>query len=215
MKNSNSGLIGHYIAVYAEMFGHGIMKDDVPGFVMDINNDGTVIITVDGDPSPTGTWEADETNLTINIDETDMTAVIGEDCVKFDDMFGMGLDVVLAKEGTPATNSELYIPQNDKNMCGTWVSYKVSDVLGDDASAEVAPNALVMTFRPDYKTTVTYLGRDLGEHKWSLMNDYGSLDESELNITWDVVDDIVKLTYTDDDFYYVFLCKKSQNEVTE
>ncbi len=117
------------------------------------------------------------------------------------------MGILFAKEGTDAANPANYMSEEELAYVGVWQSFAVYDALGDDASAEVAPDALYMELNAD-KTAVVYVGdTNLGDQTWSMFGDSGMIDD--LSIMWEQNDDgTITVSYSGDDFYYEFVCSK-------
>nr|MCR4804962.1 hypothetical protein [Clostridia bacterium] len=129
------------------------------------------------------------------------------DSFKVEDMLGMGMDFTFAKEGTAAADPAQYLPETDKFMLGNWQSTGVADILGDPIDMD--PYALFMTFNGDHTANVMFKGEDLGTHEWSLLGDWGSFDDDDApDISWDILDDGLEVSYVIDGEYYVFDCPK-------
>ncbi len=206
-KRADAELEGKYTAVVGEMMGLAMTGDDMAGFDLELKAKGKADMTINGDPFSIK-WTNDDSKITLDIDGTEVVGEIGEDKISFVDMLDMGIDITFAKEGTDAANPENYLPEEDKFMLGQWTSYKVTNVLGDDASKEVDKSALVMEFTGDHMAKITYKGKDLGQHKWSLLSGVGGFDDSDLEITWNVEGDEIEATYYGGDDYFIFSCKK-------
>lgn len=106
-----------------------------------------------------------------------------------------------------AAKLENTLPESDKRMLGIWQSHTVTDVLGDPIEG-FSGDKLKMEFAADHTAKVTFKGKDLESHKWSLVGDWGSLDGDELNINWDITDNGIDVNYSTDDDYFVFGCTK-------
>ncbi len=198
---------GTYISVAGEAMGMVLTGDDVSGFSLDLQANGKGTMTVDEDSSSMK-WQNDDTTLTITVEGEDMVAELGEDILIFDDMLGMGMKVTFAKEGTDAANPDNYLPEEEKNMIGTWASSSVADVLGNDASADVDPAAVTIEFFSDHTAKATFNGTDLGESTWTLFSESGYFDDDYLLTKWSMAEDAIEVTYSDEDHYWNFICTK-------
>lgn len=197
---------GKWISVAGEALGITVSGEDISGFGFEFQSGGKATVTIDGE-SHSAKWSNDDTNITVNMGGTELVGTIGDNTIRFNDMMGTGMDITFAKEGTDAANPELYLPENDKKMIGKWVSYNVTDVLGDPTD-EVAANALEMEFTADHMVKITCAGADLGNQEWSLLGTFGSLDNTDLSISWNIKDDELEVDYSVGDDYFTFLCKK-------
>lgn len=199
--------VGKYVSVAGTALGLTMTGEDISGFGLELKEGGKASITIDGETDSIK-WTNDDTNITLKVSGQEVVGEIGKDTIKFVNMLDMGLDLTMAKEGTDAADPVHYLPENDKLMVGTWKSYSVSDVLGDDASGAVSPEALVMTFTADHKADISYLGKSLGTHKWSILGTFGSFDDSDLEITWDIAGNEIEATYSGGEESFIFKCKK-------
>ena len=199
--------VGKWISVAGESLGITLTGEDIDGFELNLESGGKGTMVIDEDEGKIK-WTNDETTLTITVDGEEMVATIGEDTLVFDDMLGMGMKITFALEGSDAANPENYLPEEVKSMIGTWNSYNVTDVLGDDASAEISPEALKLTFKADYTVDVEYNGESIPGQTWSMLGDWGSLDDSDYSISWDVVGEEIEVTYSYGEDYFIFSCKK-------
>lgn len=205
--NADDKYVGNWISVAGETMGYVLTGEDISGFALNLESGGKGTIDIEGE-SEKLKWSNDDTTLTVTVEGEEMVATVGEDTLVFDDMLGLGMKVTFAKEGTEAANPENYIPETDKAMLGTWKSYKVTDVLGDDASAEIDPDALTMTFKGDYTVDIEYNGETITGEVWSMLDTWGSLDDSEYDFSWDIVEDEIHVTYSNDEDYFIFICSK-------
>lgn len=204
---ADSQYVGKYVSVAGEALGITMTGEDISGFGLELQEKGKASITIDGETEGIS-WSNDDSNIKLKISGKEFVGEIGADTIKFVNLMDMGMDLTFAKEGTDAANPAHYLPESDKLMVGTWTSYRVTDVLEDDASGDVDPAALTITFAADYTAEVSYLGENLGTHKWSLLGDFGSFDDSDLDITWNIKGNEIEATYSKGDDYFIFYCKK-------
>lgn len=197
---------GKYISVSGEALGITLTGEDISGFSLDLKSGGKGSMTVYGE-SESIEWTNDDENLTIDISGTEMVGEIGKDTLTFKNVLDMGMDLTYAKEGSEAAKPENVLPEEDKNMLGTWTSKSVTDVLGDPVEG-MSGNELEITFTADHTAMVTYKGENLGTHKWSLLGDWGSLDTENLDISWDINDQGIEVNYSTADDYLIFSCTK-------
>ncbi len=198
---------GKYNAVTGEAMGLTLSGDDISGFSMELKEKGKGTITVNSD---TGSckWTNDDTTLTLTVEGTEMVGDIGQDILTFDDMLGSGMKITFAKEGTDAARPENYLPDADKNMLGVWKSEKVTDVLGNDASDETAPDGLTVEFFSDHTAAATLGDTNLGKGKWYIWGDSGYFEEEYTLRMWSGEGSEIELNYSDGDHYWVFTCTK-------
>ncbi|MBM6809203.1 hypothetical protein [Faecalicoccus pleomorphus] len=204
-SNADSEYEGKYVSVSGESMGITLTGDDISGFSLELKSGGKGTMTIYED-SESITWENDDKNLKITLSGTDIEGTIGEDTITFENMLDMGMDLTFAKEGTEAAKPENNLPEQDKNMIGVWQSTSVTDVLGDPIEG-MSGDELKMEFAADHTVNITFKGEDLGSHKWSLLGDWGSLDD-DLSISWDIYEDGIEVDYSTDQDYYIFYCTK-------
>lgn len=203
---SDDAYVGKWQSVSGTAMGYTLTGEDISGFSFDFESDGKGIMTVDGDKTKIK-WTNDDKNLTVKIDDEKLVGEIGDNTLKFKNLLDTGMDITFAKEGTDAANPENYFPENEKKMLGSWSSYKVTDVLGDDASGEVAADALKMTFKGDHTVDIEFRGEKIEAQKWSMLDDWGTLDDSEYDFSWQIVDEEIEVTYNEEE-YWIFTCAK-------
>ena len=199
-------LNGKYIAVVGEMMGMSLTGEDINDIGIELQSGGKGSFTIDGETDKIS-WENDDTTISIKIDSETVTGTLGTDSFMVKDLLGSGMDLTFAKEGTDAAKPENYLPENDKFMLGNWQSTGVTDILGDPTDMD--PYSLFMTFSADHTANVKFMGKDLGTFKWSLLDDWGSFDdEGAPDISWDIKDGGIEVSYLLDDEYYIFDCPK-------
>ena len=199
---------GKYISVAGEAIGMTLNGEDISGFGLELKSGGKGTMTV-YDESETIKWTNDDNNITINLSGTDMVGTIGEDTIVFDNMLDMGIKLTFAKEGSEAAKPENTLPEADKKMLGIWQSNTVTDILGDPIE-EFSGDELKMEFAADHTVKVTFKGEDLGSYKWSLLGNWGNLNDDELKINWDNTDNGIEVNYSTADDYFVFNCTKQE-----
>ncbi len=202
-----SGIAGSYLAVAGEAMGFTLTGDEVAGFNIELDADGSGTMTVDED-SQTFTWTQEGETLIITIEGENIEAVIGEDILTFEDMLGMGMDLTFAKEGTEAADPELYLPEEEKAMIGVWTSHAVATVMGDDASEEVDPASIRIEFFSNHTAVASFGDTDLGETGWELFSSSGYFDDEYVLTGWDQAEDAIEIIYSTEDDYWVFTCTK-------
>ena len=199
--------IGKWISVSGEALGMTLSGEDIQGFSIDLKSGGKADLTVEGE-SQGVKWTNDDTSITIKAGSTEIAGTFGEDTIVFDDMLGMGMKITFAKEGTEAAKPGNNMPEADKKMIGTWQSHTVTDVLGEPIEG-MDGNMLKMVFSPDYTVQVYMDGEDCGITKWSLFGDnWGSVDDENVELSWDIAGDSIHVNYTNDDDYLTFICTK-------
>lgn len=198
---------GKWISVAGEAMGMTLTGDDISGFALELQSGGKAVMTVEGD-SQKVKWTNDDSNITIKVGSTEMVGALGEDTIVFDDMLGMGMKLTFAKEGSDAAKPENNLPEADQKMVGTWQSHTVTDVLGDPVEG-LNGDELKMVFAPDHTVQVFVDDTDCGTTKWSLLgDDWGSVDDDSVSISWDITEEGIEVNYSDDEDYYIFSCTK-------
>lgn len=197
---------GKWISVAGEALGMTLTGEDISGFGLELQSGGKAKMTIDGEAENVK-WTNDDENITIKVSGVDVVGKLGEDTIVFDNMLNMGMKLTFAKEGSEAAKPENNLPEADKKMIGTWQSHTVTDVLGDPIEG-FNGDELKMVFSADHTVQVYIDGQDCGITKWSLLgDDWGSVDDENVNINWNITDEGIKVNYSDDD-YYTFLCTK-------
>ena len=211
---ADSPFIGEWIGVGGEAWGLPMTAKDAAAYTLSVKADGKAALTTEGSPLEVA-WNTDGDKITLKQENIDVssTGTLKDGAILFDDLMDLGIKIYFAKEGTDAADPALYIPETDKAMVGTWTSYAVTDILEDDISDVVPADSFTITFRSDYTADVKIGELDIPDQTWALSDGFGYLADSEYDITWDVVDDEIKICYFDDqsDSYY-FMCKKTENE---
>lgn len=113
---------------------------------------------------------------------------------------------IYAKEGSPAADPILYMPENQKSMLGTWKSDGVTDIFRDDKSGEIPADALTIEINADQTAHVIYNGEDLGVTNWFMLKDHGGVnsEEPKYTVTWKIKEDGVFFDVIKDDKMYTF-----------
>ena len=207
--SADTGMEGKYIAVAGDMLGISLFGEDLEGFVFELSRGGKGQVIVDGEAESIK-WESDDTTITVTVEGETLVGTRGKDFFTLENLKDMGINLTFAKEGTDAANPELYLPEADKFMLGTWRSAEVNDILGDPYD-EVAADALSLVFSGDHKVSFSFDGKDMGTYDWSLLGDWGSLDNTDdIDLSWDIFEDHIEVDYTVDDEYLVFKCYQGE-----
>ena len=144
-----------------------------------------------------------------------MVGTIGEDNISFDDMLGMGVKVIFAKDGTDAMDPALYLTEEESAVVGEWVSESVEELLGDgpQTSMEGVDNindALRLNIKADRNVTVIYKGEEIGTFPWSVALGYCTIESDNPSLSVMINDDgTLDVDYSDDEDYYTFHCVKA------
>lgn len=210
---------GKWVAVSGQMMGVSVSMDEAFGgaFEFEVENGGKISFTV-GDDTGTGKWSVEEDQFTLTIEGEEMVGTIGEDTISFDDMLGMGIKVIFAKDGTDAMNPDLYLTEEESVVLGEWVSESVEELLGDGPQTtmegvENINDALRLNFKSDRTVTVVYKGQEIGAFPWSVALGYCTIDSDNPSLMVTINDDgTLEIDYSDDEDYYTFHCVKSESE---
>ena len=108
----------------------GIEETFGGAFEFEVKKGGKASIFI-GEDTGQGKWSAEEDQFTLTIEGEDMVGVIGENTISFDDMLGMGVKIIFAKEGTKAMDPDLYLTEEESVVLGEWMSESVEELLGD------------------------------------------------------------------------------------
>lgn len=144
-----------------------------------------------------------------------MVGTIGEDNISFDDMLGMGVKVIFAKDGTDAMDPALYLTEEESAVVGEWVAESVEELLGDgpQTSMEGVDNindALRLNIKADRNVTVIYKGEEIGTFPWSVALGYCTIESDNPSLSVMINDDgTLDVDYSDDEDYYTFHCVKA------
>ena len=210
--NADSKYEGNYISVAGEAMGMTMTGDDIAGFSLNLKSGGKGTITVEGE-SHNIRWSNEGDTITVKVSGEELVAAYEDGALRFSDFLGMGMNLVLALEGSPAADPSLYLSAEDQAMVGNWTSHTVTDVLGDDASAEISPTALSLELYPDHTGTGALNGEDLKlqDYTWSGLGNWACFDDAEGCVisSWETNDDgELEVTYDDGDNYWIFICSK-------
>lgn len=204
---------GKWIAVGAEAFGvfmPAAEAFDGQEFSFEINGSNKVQLNVMGE-SGKGTWEEKDGKFVITIKGEEMVGVPEENKITFDNMMGMGLQVICAKEGTDAMNPENYLPEEEKALIGKWKAESVADALGDAVQIEGVSNiedALRFEMKGDHTAELTFKGENLGSFPWSFGLGIATIDDvKDYTIIVNPPEDgKATVSVSNSDFYYDFVC---------
>lgn len=197
---------GKYISVAGTVLGMTMTGKDIEGFSITLDEGGKGTMEVDGDKGDIK-YTIEGTKITIKVDGEKIVGTIEDDVIEIEDMLGTGMDLIFAKKGTDAADPAKYLPKEEKAMLGTWTSYAVVNVLGDDASAETDPNGMQLTIEADHTVSVVRNGAKLGTFDWYLLSDEVYLDE----MSWKVEGGELIVDYYGEDVYYTYTCSQASN----
>ena len=206
---------GTWVAVSADMAGLQIDVAEVGSMEFTIAGTGKADMTIDGEDYKVK-WKADGDLFTLTVDGEDMEGTVGENIITFDDMLGMGMTVVFAKDGTDAMDPFNYWPEEEQNMVGEWKPDSAKDVLEtpiDSFNGMAVADALHLSFTKEHEVTVNYLGQELGTFPWSMDFGYCTIDTGSQNYSLYVTvndDGTIQLDYSDANDYTMFHCVKAQ-----
>ncbi len=205
-NTEETGYEGTYNSVQVDAFGYTLSGEDAAGFTLQLDAGGKGTMDIEGDVNNIK-WSIDGDTITIKAGSDEMTGILDGDTISIEDVGGSGMGILFAKEGSAAADPANYMSETEAAYVGAWQSNAVYDALGDDASAEVDPQAFYMELNADKTATIIVSGSDLGAQTWSTLGDTGMIDD--LNIMWELNEDgTITVSYSDDDFYYDFVCSK-------
>ena len=198
--------VGNWISISGTAMGYTLTGEEVSGFGLNLEAGGKGSMMIEGDETNIK-WTNDDVNLTVKVQGEELVGTIGTDTLTFVNLLNTGMDLTFAKEGTDAAKPENALPENEKAVLGTWTSYAVTDVLGSDASADIAADALTMTFHANHTCDIVFRGESITGQTWSMLDAWGFLEDSKYDFSWDVEGEELKVTYNGDD-YWIFSCAK-------
>ena len=203
-------LLGVYNSVAGEMMGVTLTGDDISGFSVELKEGGKASLDVEGS-SAKGTYTMDGDTITLSVEGEELTGTVANDVMIFEDFMGMGLKLTLAKEGSDAANAN-YASEEEQAIVGSWKSTAVTDVLGNDASGQIAADACTAEFGEDKTGTIKVGDKTFGPYPFASMSgmfvfqpDDGTESPS---ILWTLEDGEMDVTYNGDDGSYVFSMEK-------
>ena len=206
---------GKWVAIVAEMFGVQTGIEEAVGGTMelDVKSTGDVHVIV-GEDEGEATCSVEGDQFTLVVDDEEMVGTIDGDTITFNDMLGMGLKVIFAKDGTDAMDPTLYVTEDQKAIVGEWQSVTVEEVLGDGAQTtfpgvDNIHDALRLNFSDDQKVVITYKAESLGSFSWDVALGMYTIDSEDpsLFLTMNDAGNLeVSFSYGDD--YYDFVCEK-------
>lgn len=205
---ADEALTGKYIAVTGTAMGITLSGDDVAGFTIELKSGGKATLEVDGD-SANGKWVNDDSTITLTVEKVDMVGTLGEDTITFEnflqEMIGTSMELKFAKEGTDAAKPENFLPEEEKALLGDWAGISVTDIMDEDASAEISPDALQATLNADHTASVSLNGEEIATPKWSFYSDTVSFDgdvAGGASLYGEVKDGVFVITYSGDEYYH-------------
>ena len=210
---------GKWIAVSAQMMGMSVGIEDTFGgaFEFEVKSGGKVRVLI-GEDTGEGKWSVEEDQFTLTIEGEDMIGVIREDTISFDDMLGMGVKIIFAKEGTEAMDPDLYLTDEESAVLGEWMSESVEELLGDGPQTtmegvEDIHDALRLNFKNDRNVEVVYKGQEIGTFPWSAALGYCTIETETPAIYVTINEDgTLEAEYSDEEDYYTFHCIKNDAE---
>lgn len=203
---------GKWVAVSVQMFGIAMEMEQFGEIEIDINKGGELIITTNG-KAEKGTWEEAEEKITLTFDGINMPGVMQGDTISVENMLGMGVTMIFAREGAEIDSGEL-MPEEEKAFIGDWYSVSVEDIEHDGALTDMEGvdninNAMRLSFAEDKNVTIMYKGKELGSYPWDGSFGICTIEIDDPSIYASMNDDgTLKVTYVDDDDYFTFLCVK-------
>lgn len=207
---------GKWVAILAEMIGVQVSVEESFGgkFEFVAKSGGKADVTIGKDKGK-GKWSVDGDKFTLTIEGEKMEGTLGKDSIAFENMMGMGVKVIFAKDGTDAMDPSLYMGEEEKAMLGEWMSDSVEEVLGDGPQTtmegvENINDGLRLNFKKDHQVSVIYKGEEIGDFKWSVALGYCTIETEEPAIYVTILEDqTLEVSYSNADDYYTFHCIKS------
>ncbi len=209
---------GKWNAIYCQS-----MSVDIPvekafagGMSFEIDGSEKVVMKV-GEKSGNVTWEEKDGKFILDIDGEKATGIPGKDFIKFEKILGQPLTVIFAKEGSQADNYVNYMPEEEKNLLGKWVSESVTDIIGNPTNKISNPKgALELEISVD-KTgkkiaNIKYNGKEYKNIDWI----YGikmvniDIDKDKLSIMASPDKDKLKISLNDNGEYFNFTSSLSK-----
>lgn len=201
-----SPYVGRYISVAGEMFGM-VVTEEIQGITMELKDGGKGTVEVEGSKDSMN-WTETDGIISIVVGGETLEATAGEDVLVFEDFMGMGMKLTMAKEGSAAASAS-YLSEDDQTMIGTWQSYEVADILGDDASGSFDPNGLTMVFGENHRVDITIEGETIPQLAWSNLDNWGSVDEDDYDFTWNLEDGVLSVETQIGDEWLTYRCELS------
>lgn len=212
---ADEALVGKYIAVTGTSMGITLSGDDMSDFTLELKSKGKATIVI-LDETIEGKWFNDDSTLTLTVDKTDMVGDLGDDTIVFKDFLkdkiGVSMDLTFAKEGTDAAKPENFLPEEEKALIGDWIGASVVDVMDEDASEEISPDALKATLNSDHTASISLNGEEIATPEWSVVTDTVIFEgdvADNASLYGEYKDGVFKITYSGEDDYYVFTMEDS------
>lgn len=103
---------GKWVGVVLEGYGvvEPVEKALGEAMAIEVKNGGKAVLTF-GEETGSGKWTVEDNQITFDIDGVEMVGVIEENIFTIDDIFGMGVKVIFAKEGSDEANPEIYMKE--------------------------------------------------------------------------------------------------------
>lgn len=218
-KEEKSPYEGKWIAVSAQMMGMSVSIEETFGgaFEFEVKNGGKVNVFI-GEDTGKGKWSVEKEEFTLTIEGEDMVGVVGENTISFDDMLGMGVKIIFAKEGTDAVNPDLYLTEEESAVLGKWMSESVEELLGDGPQTSMEGvtdihDVLQLDFKNDRSVVVSYMSQEVGTFPWSVAFGYCTIETENPSISITINDDdTLDVDYSTDEDYYTFHCIRNRAE---
>ncbi len=200
--------VGEWVTTEWRENGNSVNNRKIPEFKLELKEGGKGEIML-GIERKNLKWSGDDSVLNVKIDGDTYKADVKDGKAVFEDFLQTGLEITFAPKSNVESNFEQYMSDADKKMTGTWISYRVEDVLGDDLSETVRSDGLVVAFKKDYTADVKIEDVLRKNEKWSMLDEsWGSLDETDCDLSWEIINDELKATYYNGKEFYIFFCKK-------
>ena len=204
---ADEALVGKYISVSGTALGITLTGDDIAGFNLELKSKGKAVFEVDG-TSSNGKWVNDDSTVTVTVDGVDMVGTIGEDTITFEsileEMVGTSMDLKLAREGSDAARPENNLPDEERVLLGDWVGVTVTDALDEDASGDIAADAMQATFNGDHTASIKLNGEEIATPTWSVYSGTVFFEgdvAAGASLYGEMKDENLVITYSGEDYY--------------
>jgi len=201
-------LLGVYNSVAGEMMGVTLTGDDISGFSVELKDGGKASLSAEGSTAK-GTYTMDGETITLSIEGEELTGTVANDVMTFEDFMGMGLKLILAKEGSEAADAN-YASEQEQAIVGNWKSTSVTDVLGNEVSG-VSADACTAEFTEDKTGTIQVGDQTYGPYSFVSMSGMFMFDTEEVEdsaLLWSYDDDGLEITYSPNGEGYTFHMEK-------
>lgn len=209
-------LSGKWIAIKAQASGVTMPASEVypEGFTLEFVSGDKVDFVVNGEKE-TAKWSLNGDEIKITAGDEEWNGTLNGDFIDFKNVSDMGVDISFGREGTDAMDPVHGLSENEKHLVGTWVSESVVDVMGTDMQVEgvATQDVLKMTFQLERILNVVHKGQNVGDTKWTLIDNWDAPDDiGNFKLMYEVQEDgkLKVDVFTDNNFLYTVTCVKAQ-----